>query len=84
MDARHHLVEPVLRLHQLARAAAPLGQAAQEPLIDGAVDPDGEDADPLEPRPQRLEDLVLVADLAIRDEHQDAIPIVFAGRVAAA
>ena len=48
MDGRHHLVEPILRLDQLAGTAAPLGQPSQERFVHGAVDAEREDANPLE------------------------------------
>ena len=73
MDLRHHLVQPVFRLDQLARTAASLRQTPQESFVHGAVDADREYADATKARPQLLEDLVLVADLTIGDEHENVI-----------
>ena len=78
MHGLHDLVEPLFRFDQLACAAASLGQPAQKRFIDGLIDAQRENANALEISSQRREDLVLVADLAVGDQNQNAVP--FFGR----
>ena len=75
MDRFHYRVEPIVRLDQLARAAAraQLGQSAQEPFVDGLVDPQREDADASQPRSDRFEHLILVTHLAVCHQDENAV-----------
>ena len=64
--------------HSSQRAAAGGGQPAQEGRVDRLVDAEGEDPGRAQPRRQVAQDLVLVADLAVGDQHQDAVAVVVA------
>ena len=75
MDGGHRLVEPVLGLDQLAAATAEGGEAAEEAGVHRLVDADGVDADAVKPRGERGDQAVLVADLAVGDEHQHAVAL---------
>ena len=74
VDLVHRRVQPVLALDQLAPAAAGGGQAAEEAGVDGLVDADRVHPDPGQGRRGAGEDLVLVADLAVGDQHHDPVP----------
>ena len=50
-----------------------LGQPAEKRFVHGAVDSQCEDADFAQLLAQRPENLVLIADLAIGHEHEDAV-----------
>jgi hypothetical protein len=73
VDLAHHLVEPVLRLDQLAGAAAQAGQPAQERGVDRLVDAEREHPQPRQLAAERREDLILVADLAVGDQHDHLV-----------
>src|SRR5262245_511591 len=73
MDAVHDLVESRLRLDDLARPAPQVRQPAQEGGVDGLVDAEREDAQAARLLAYALEDLVLVADLAVGEEDEDAV-----------
>src|SRR5690606_23861008 len=49
VDAVHGVIEAILGLDQLARSPADGCEATQEALVHGGVDPDGEDAQALQP-----------------------------------
>ena len=74
MDLAHRLVQPVLRLNQFAPAAGQGRQPAQECLVDRRVDTDRVDADAADTRCQRVQNLVLVADLPVGDQHDHPVP----------
>ena len=52
------------------------GEPAQERLVDGGVDADGVHADAGQPRRQRVEELILVADLAVGEEYEHTVAVV--------
>ncbi len=72
VDVLHGRVEPVLRLDQLAPARAEPGQPAEEPGVHGPVDADRVHAHGRQRAARLLQDLVLVAHLAVGDQHHDA------------
>ena len=51
-----------------------LGQPPQEALVHRPIDAQREDADRAGLRSQGLQDLVLVADLAVRHQHENTVP----------
>ena len=73
MDPVHDLVEPILALHEVVRAAARVSESGKEAGVGGSVDAD----DMERGGPKRLlppgENAVLVADLAVGDENQDRV-----------
>ena len=73
MNRLHDLVKPVLRFDQLAPASTQLGEASQKRLVDRAVDSQGKHANAAQLRRERMEDLVLVAHLAVGNQHEDCV-----------
>ena len=73
VDPLHRFVEPVFALDQLAPAGAQHGEPAEEARVDRAVDADRVDADVADQRRELGQDLVFVADLAVGDQHEDAV-----------
>ena len=73
LDPVHHLVEPILALHDVVRAATGVSETGEEAGVGGNVDAD----DMERGGPKRLlqlgEDAVLIADLTVGDEHQDRV-----------
>ncbi len=80
LDVLHGLVEAVLALHQLAAARSPGGEPAEEARVDGGVDADAVDPGAADQRGDVAQDLVLVADLAVGDQHDHAVAVVVGAR----
>ena len=64
----HHLGGVVVEAQIRGRAVAHFGQAVQEVAVGGGADAEAEDARGAEALVDRLEDLGLVADVAIGEE----------------
>ena len=84
MDLRHHRIEPVLALDELAQPTAGGGEPAQERRVDRLVDPEREHPRVTQPRRELVEQPIFVAHLTVGDEHDDALAILFAVGVATA
>ena len=76
MDLRHHHIEPVLGLDQLAQSPARSGEPLEERGVDRLIDAEREHAHVPQIRPELAQDLILVADLTVGDEHDHALAII--------
>ena len=71
---RHHRVEAIFGLDELAQAAARAREPLEECAVDRLIDAEREHADVLEARGRAAHELILVANLTIGDEHDHSAP----------
>jgi hypothetical protein len=78
MNLGHHVVDAIFRFDELAQATARTRESLQEARVHGLVDTEGEDPHVAQARRDFTQDVILVADLTVRDEHDNAFAVVLA------